>query len=177
MPSQQAKNWCWTLNNWTEDEQAALQALGQELPEEIVYIVWGREGTQENQTPHLQGYVSLNTKKGLNYVKGLISDRSHQEVTKGTPKQAAEYCKKEGDWEEYGTLPVGKGKRTDLSQIAKKIKEGASLRSLAEDHPEAILRYGSGVLRLKQHYRVERKGAPEIWVLWGKTGTGKSRRV
>ena len=56
-----------------------------------------------------------------------------------------------------------------LKMLRKKIKEGASMRELAEDHPQIVLRYGSGVLRLRQHYRPERNGPPEIWVLWGKT--------
>jgi hypothetical protein len=175
MPGQQAKHWCWTLNNYTDEEEAALQALGEELPE-IKYLVFGKE-TGENGTPHLQGFISFTGRKTLGYVKRLISDRSHQEVARGSPKQAADYCKKDGDFSEYGELPKGQGGRSDLEAVAKKIKEGASFRTIAEEHPQVVLRYGSGVLRLKQHFRPKRTGPPEIWVLWGKTGTGKSRRV
>lgn len=31
--------------------------------------------------------------------------------------------------------------------------------------------------RLRQYYRPDRDTAPTIWVFWGKTGTGKTRRV
>jgi len=174
MPSQ-AKHWCWTLNNYTEDELASLQALGNELPE-ITYIIWGKEKGQE-ETPHLQGYVAFKRRKSLQAAKRLLSDRAHCEIARGSPKQAAEYCQKDGDYEEYGKLPGGQGKRSDLELCTHLIKEGKTTRELAEVCPQVLLRYGSGVQRLRMHFRPERKGPPELWVLWGKTGTGKTRRV
>lgn len=175
MPSQQAKNWVWTLNNWTDEEQEALRAIGTELPE-TKYIVWGRE-EGENGTPHLQGYVSLTKKRGLRFIRNFISNRAHFEVMRGTPKEAADYCKKDGDYDEFGELPIGQGRRSDLEAIANQIKAGATLREIAETNPAAVIQFGTGIIRLKQHCRPERDGPPEIWVLWGKTGTGKTRRV
>lgn len=175
MPSSQAKHWCWTINNFTEDEVDALLALGNELPD-IKYIVWGEEKGEE-ETPHLQGYVAFSSRKTLKSCKRLISERAHVEITKGTPKQAADYCKKDGLWKEFGVLPGGQGARSDLSQCADLIKAGKTAREIADVCPQILLRYGSGVQRLRMFYRPERKGPPEIWVLWGKTGTGKTRRV
>lgn len=51
------------------------------------------------------------------------------------------------------------------------------MHQLAEEFPSIILRYGNGVQRLRGLYRPERTTVPEIWTLWGKTGTGKTRRV
>lgn len=175
MPSPQAKHWCWTLNNYTELELASLQALGNELPD-IRYIVWGKE-IGEEKTPHLQGYVAFTKRKTLKSAKGLLSHRAHCEITKGSPKQASEYCKKDGDFEEYGQHPTGQGARSDISHCADLIKQGKTIREIADICPQILLRYGSGVQRLRMQYRPERTGPPELWVLWGRTGTGKTRRV
>lgn len=176
MPSRQAKHWCWTLNNYTEDELQALEALGAELPDNIQYLIFGKE-TGENDTPHLQGFISFTKKTAFNTAKATVSGRAHLEPAKGSPKQASDYCKKDDDYKEFGTIPGGKGARNDLKEVAKKIQKGARMRDIAEDHPAAVLRYGSGIQRLRGLYRPIRTGPPEIWVLWGKTGTGKTRRV
>jgi len=106
-----AKNWCFTLNNPTEDE--ALKLLDAAASTE--YIVWGRE-TGEEGTPHLQGYVIFPAAIRLATVKNRLgSQRFHLEVTRGSAHQAAEYCKKDGDFTEIGELPpVQQGRRTDL---------------------------------------------------------------
>lgn len=51
----QGKNWCFTINNWTEEEFQLLQDI------EVQYLVVGKE-VGENLTPHLQGYVQLKKK-------------------------------------------------------------------------------------------------------------------
>lgn len=176
MPAKQSKHWCFTLNNFTSDEYDKLVATGTEL-QDIDYLVFGKEKGDTEETPHLQGYIVFSTKKTFNYAKGSISSRAHLEAKKGTPKQAADYCKKDGDFKEFGNLPKTQGRRTDLEHCAELIRSGASIREIADAQPSAIIRYGNGIARLRQHYRPERKAPPEIWVLHGRTGTGKTRRV
>lgn len=173
MPSLQSKHWCFTINNYEEHRLGRIEEL--EKSDQVKYLVVGRE-VGESGTKHLQGFVSFATKKTLRAVKEFIGE-AHLETTKGSPKQAAEYCKKEGDFVEFGQLPRGKGARNDLAEVAEKVKQGCSIREIAEEHPSAVLRYGSGVLRLKQHYRPAESRIPEIHVFWGPTGSGKTRRV
>lgn len=175
MPSS-AKHWCWTLNNPTDLERDTLEALGNELPEPFLYLVYGDE-TGEGGTPHLQGFCSLSARKTLAWIRNALSERGHFEAAKGTTKQASDYCKKDGNFKEYGQLPRGRGQRTDIAACVDAIAEGATLRQITKSHPEIVLRYGSGVLRLRQHYRPRRDGPPQIWVFYGPTGTGKTRRV
>jgi hypothetical protein len=170
-----AKHWCFTLNNYTEDDEQRLRSIG-ESKEDITYIVFGREVGQEG-TKHLQGFVSYTKRRTLAWSRRFISTRAHFEKARGSPKQASDYCKKDQDFEEFGEVPQGQGARTDLAKVVQSIKEGATLAQLAEEHPAAVLRYGSGVQRLRLHYRPVRESPPEIWTLWGKTGTGKTRRV
>lgn len=106
-----AKHWCFTLNNWTAEDVAALQHAS----ETTVYLVFGRE-TGESGTPHLQGFVIFPAAVRLQTCKNRLgSDRFHVEVARGSPAQAATYCKKDGDFEEYGECPVqSQGRRSDL---------------------------------------------------------------
>lgn len=106
----QSTRWCFTLNNPTVGES---QLLTDTLESEHVqYGIVGRE-TAESGTPHLQGFVIFKNRKRLTSVKTLISPRAHLEVARGTSEQASSYCKKEGDFDEYGTVNTA-GKRNDF---------------------------------------------------------------
>jgi hypothetical protein len=169
-----AKHWCFTLNNYDITEQEKVQQLGQHR--DVAYLIIGRE-KGEKGTPHLQGYIAFHKRKRFSQTKGLISDRAHLEKANGSPIQNREYCSKGGDFDEYGVIPKGQGSRTDLSSVVKDIEDGATLQEIAKKHPAATLRYGNGIQRLRMFIRPRRETPPEIWTLWGKTGTGKTRRV
>jgi len=96
------KKWCFTLNNPTNGESSSLVDVFES--EHVKYAVVGRE-TGESGTPHLQGFVWFTDRKSLRQAKAILSDRMHLEPTQGTDKQASDYCKKEGDYDEYGELP------------------------------------------------------------------------
>lgn len=129
MPSK-AKRWCFTLNNPTQGEED-LVAQSLSSPH-VKYGVYGRE-TGESGTPHLQGYVIFVSEKRLSQAKALLaSNRVHLEVAKGTPQQASDYCKKDGDWKEFGKLPTKKTKQPQWESLVKWIIE---LREAGDDAP------------------------------------------
>lgn len=104
----QAKNWCFTLNNFNEDDLERIEDIGRLIGSQvegngIEYLVIGKE-TGESGTPHLQGFIQFTKKKRMNQVKDLISTRLHAEVMRGTATQASFYCKKDGDFVEWGRL-------------------------------------------------------------------------
>lgn len=97
------KRWVFTLNNYTNEEEAALAALFE--GDDVQYGIYGRE-TGDSGTPHLQGYVAFNEQHTFNQAKTKLGNRVHLELSRGTPKEASDYCKKDGDYNEYGSLPT-----------------------------------------------------------------------
>lgn len=175
MPSKQARNWCFTLNNYEENgEKRVLQGGAED--ENVCYMVIGKE-IGESGTPHLQGYVQFTKRIALGTVKRLVGTRAHCEVSRGTPKQAADYCKKDGDYQEIGGIRGGQGTRSDLAEVYQACRQGQTFSQIGETYPSAALRYGSGIQRIRQLSRPTREFAPTIWCFWGKTGSGKTRRV
>lgn len=136
-----AKRWCFTLNNYTPAELTALiDSAGS-----FDYLCFGRE-RGNNNTPHLQGFFILPIKKRLNNVKALPGlARAHFEKARGTNEQAATYCKKDGDYDEYGEIPQSRqGERSDFDELKEWIKEQESRptdRDVAEQFPSLWGRY------------------------------------
>ena len=136
-----ARRWCFTLNNYTEDDE---QAIGDfcEGPR-CTYGVVGRERGAEG-TPHLQGFVILANAMRLPFLRNAISPRAHYEIARGTSLQAADYCKKEGDFDEYGEFPSEQGKRSDIERFriwVESLDVAPSQRAIAQQFPGLFLRY------------------------------------
>lgn len=132
------RHWCFTLNNYTEDDVTLLSVL----PKGATYLCYGKE-VGESGTPHLQGFISFENPARISSLKKL-SDRSHWSVARDV-KYAVDYCKKEGDFLEVGTPPKfrsGQGKRSDLEALVSAIKAGETSRKrLREDYPAVCAKY------------------------------------
>ncbi len=87
----QLYNWGFTLNNWTEEEHAALVS---EFSDEK-YLISKEKGKKE-ETPHLHGYVHLKMKKRFSSMQG-INKRVHWEKVRNVRKYI-DYVKKDGDF-------------------------------------------------------------------------------
>jgi len=166
------KHWVFTLNNYTREDEERIQAL------DCVYVVYGREVGSEGGTPHLQGYVSLSTRKRLAGVKSLIGNRIHAEPRRGTHQEASDYCKKDGDFFEKGEEPPKQGKRTDLIEVKEFIDGGAGELAVAEKYFDTWVKY-SRALSAYAALRTPPKMRPDLKVfcLYGDPGCGKTRYV
>lgn len=134
------RNICFTINNPTGTELQTLRDW-----EKVGYYVSGNE-IGEKGTPHLQGYLEFTDKVSLSTIKQYIP-RAHIEQRRGTQQQAIDYCKKDGDYTTYGT-PKQQGARTDLESIYDRMKEGASIRTIADEYPGQYIRYHRGISEL-----------------------------
>ncbi len=81
------RTWCFTLNNYTQDEIVGLV----EAFKGLKYVF--QEETGDNGTPHLQGVVSYKNQVYLSHCKE-INGRAHWEVCRNTSAARA-YCRKE----------------------------------------------------------------------------------
>lgn len=134
-----SRRFCFTINNFTPDDEQRLAALANN----VRYIVYGRE-TGNSGTPHLQGFVIFNNSVSFNSAKSKIGDRAHLEKARGTTSQAADYCKKDGDFVEYGDIPSEQGKRSDwdvFKDWVRELKRVPSKRELASAYPALYARY------------------------------------
>lgn len=149
----QTRHWVFTLNNWTQEDDEALKALGPE----VSYLVYGYENG-ESGTPHLQGYIVFPRVKRLSEAKGLLPGNPHLEPRRGSPEQAALYCKKDGVFQEFGTCPSG---RIGCSQfdnfvqwiVQKQSTDGyiPSDREIAREFPLLWLRNERKLRTLAEH--------------------------
>jgi hypothetical protein len=78
------------------------------------YLVVGDETCPDTGRAHWQCYIQFHKKLRMNQVKQIFGNTVHLEGMRGTPKEASDYCKKEGAFTEFGDLAPGKGARTDL---------------------------------------------------------------
>lgn len=74
--------WCYTLNNYTEDDVLRLRAIHTVDANKVLYHCFQAE-VGDQGTAHLQGYIAFRTRKQLATVKRIISPRAHLERTKG----------------------------------------------------------------------------------------------
>jgi len=177
---QQGCNWCWTLNNYTDEEILDLRSLAWDPS--VSYCVWGKEIAPTTGTPHLQGFIQFKSNKRLNAVINFMPRRCAQiQKSRGTAHEGAVYCQKEGDYEEYGTPPPVKF--TKGGQTTKKQWEdalAAAKEGRIDDIPASMLiRYYGTFLKIKKDYMSPPEplqGTSGLWI-YGGTGTGKSHAV
>ena len=126
-----AKHWCFTLNNYGEDDLYKLSPTSSHLSESSCsYLIYQKEIGKKG-TKHLQGFASFSQKVRIAAVKAILGDKAHLEVAKGTPKQNTEYCSKDST-REVGTVPISygsiaatnPGKRNDLLQFREACDDG-----------------------------------------------------
>lgn len=111
-----AKRWCFTLNNPSELEIEELSLWASTNPE---YLIFGKETGVNNGVPHLQGFFILKRKRRLAQIKRIPGlARAHLEVARGPTGAAAAYCRKDGDFYEFGDTPTTEqGRRSDFESF------------------------------------------------------------
>lgn len=168
------RNCCFTLNNYTEDDVNKIQSAPHK------YLIVGKE-VGESGTPHLQGYIELEKRMRQKAVKELLGSRTHFEARKGTAQQAADYCKKENDYTESGTISQP-GKRNDIEAFMICVQQNPKKRKIEimEEFPAVYAKYPkfcNEYRLLKQEWPILQhtdEDTPNLWV-YGPPRTGKSR--
>jgi hypothetical protein len=150
-----AKQWSFTLNNYTDDELLKLSDFDN-IPS-CEYILFGKETAPETNTPHLQGFIRFSKRMTRVQVSRIIP-RAWLEPTKKIVEYIA-YCKKEGDFYEFGQADFAKqGKRSDLEAFKEAVKDGCfDIDILMENHSKCWAKYEKFC---RQYIRSKRELAP-----------------
>lgn len=166
-----AKYYCFTLNNYVPADMEFIE----QSSHLYTYACYGVE-LGEGGTPHLQGYVQMANKVRITWLKKNFLQRAHYEVSRGTPTEASDYCKKDGRFFEFGTITV-QGQRRDLEKIGAAIVGGESVSKLAASDPAMYIKYHKGLRALEQTTVKPRNFKTKVYWYYGATGTGKSKKA
>ncbi len=99
----QSKYWVFTINNFTAADGKPIEEWI--AAKKIKYIICGKEHLEDG-TPHIQGFVAFtNRQRATQVAKVLPRAWSQIKSAKSTFEEAIEYCKKDGDFNEYGEPP------------------------------------------------------------------------
>lgn len=146
------------------------------------YVLFQLEIGEESKTEHFQGHLELTKGMTISALQkqtgefkfGFLApcvdrEKSIKYVTKGKTKVA-------GPWS-FGE-PKIQGYRTDLQEVCEMIKNGTSFKTIAEEYPMQIVRYGRGFKELKSLLTEDRVGwKPFLTVIKGSPGRGKSKFI
>jgi len=146
-----------------------LQELG--ALADVEYLLYGREIAPTTGVRHLQGYIVFVARKSFSVVRGLLPG-AHLERAKGNHKQNVEYCRKEGDFVEFGVAPPdAAGKRTDFERYVEWCKSRDSRPTdleIIESFPSLFGRYREACRTMARELcprPIIRGGEPRPWQL------------
>lgn len=161
-------------DNW----QDYLSALSEK---EGVKAVMGQlERCPSSMTLHIQGYLKLKRSQRLSWLKRLDSS-AHWEKRLGNDQQAIEYCSKEDTRVDgpvfFGDWVTKQGSRNDLLKVKEMIDQGRTDQEVAEECFGSFIRYHKAFNYYRLIKMPKRYWPMEVYVFWGKSGTGKTRKV
>jgi len=162
--------WVVVINNWTQSDLFGFKYLAKGAIYCIIASEVGAAGT-----PHLQGYIHLQTPLSLSVLKKSLP-RANLQVAAGSDKQNQTYCSKEGNiLYEEGT-PSEQGKRTDIKDIADLIKNNLiTLEDLMFEYPDMYVKYSRSFEKMFNAVMKPRSSPPQVHWRWGTAGVGKTR--
>lgn len=168
--------YCWTINNYTIADDQNISAL--EDDPRVRYFVYGREVGAAG-VPHYQGYIYFHSRIAFNSVKKLLP-RAHIESQRATIEQAIDYCKKDGDFTEFGDKPFtqaekGKRGREYWEEQLDLCKRGR----IEECDPKLQITHHTALYAIKARNCPMPPDNADLNNHWyyGETGTGKSRKA
>lgn len=80
------------------------------------------------------------------------------------------------EWE-CGSRPNNAGFRSDLAEVADKVKKGEKMSDVAASHPDTFIRNYRGLGALRSLSMPDRSYMTELHIIWGASGVGKTRFV
>lgn len=167
-----SRRYCFTVNNPSDEDCECVYDLSTHKHHK--YLIVGTEKGEEG-TPHLQCYVVFSSKVTFSAMKKLLP-RAHIEVAKGTSEQNRDYCKKDGDFEEFGDCPSEGGKQVQVADWDH-MRRLAEQGKFEEIQSQYYVKYKNAFHSIFDDACNASECIVELDHLWitGATGIGKSR--
>lgn len=156
------RNVCITVNNWSDQDISNLEALNYK------YLIIGKEKSKKG-TPHLQVYLQLINTHSLSGLQKKLP-KAHIEPAVSTPLNCLNYCKKGGDYKEYGSIKKP-GARNDLDEI-RQLALDEGMKGVSRIATAAQLRVAETFL---SYHEEPRTWKPNVFWIHGPAGVGKGR--
>lgn len=131
------RGWCFTVNNYTDDDMGHVMSLYEENTD-VSYLIVGFEEGSRCKTKHMQGYIYYNNPQRFARMRDrfrMDGKQHHIEAQKAKFNvNAYAYCMKGlDDVYEIGERPR-QGNRTDLEVIKYDIHNGRPMKEIAKDY-------------------------------------------
>lgn len=146
----------------------------------IKYCIYQLEKCESSGRLHLQGCIKFKVPIRMPQAKSFLGVQdAHLEVCRDW-EASKRYCTKEdtrveGPWE-LGT-DTKQGQRSDIETITEKLRNGARIKRIAEEHPREFVKFHKGFQAYKAAVDQPMHGAKTCILLIGATGVGKTRFV
>lgn len=156
------RDWCFTFHDMTllEKEFNFQHQLKLDVDnKKVKYFIMGIETCPTTNKQHIQGYIYWTNARTFSAVKKEYPTAHIEPRQAPDVRQAADYCKKENNYLEYGELPVNPqfGKVNEWKEIVEDIKNGMTLEDLTIKYPEASIRYCAGIKNMYELHRPKHK--------------------
>ena len=170
-----SRNWAGTLNNWTEEEHAALLATPG-----VKYICIGKEIAPTTGTPHLQMCIYFTGLKRLKTMKEM-NPRANWGTLISTQELLAKYCQKDGDFVEVGKYVTPKQKGVGEKRRWQEAWDNAEAGNMEAIDPQIRIQCYTTLKKIHHDHLlstcIPTMGEIEHEWYCGEAGTGKSRKA
>jgi len=167
MPSQQAKYWMLTIPH------ADFTPF---LPATVEYIRGQLERGNQTDYLHWQIIISMAKKTTFNNIKNLFGSTAHIEMTRSDA--ADKYCFKDDTRIANTQFELGKKSlKRNSSKDWDLVRDLAIQGKFSEIPSDILIRNYSSLKKIHVDNVIPMAQEKEVYVFWGRTGTGKSKRA
>jgi len=180
------RNFVFTWNNYKAIDVTNIKNFAKNMLKENpkFYLCIGFEVGGKKNTPHLQGCCMLGKQVAWNALQKTPYPfkSSSNFLMRGTPKQASDYCKKDGVFWECGTCPITtragssgrSGQRNDIIAVVEKVKKGATDKMLLDEHPAETFKFLRNIRMVQSLIKPKRELPLQVILCYGPPGAGKT---
>lgn len=149
--------------------------------ENIRYAIYGKEICPTTGKLHWQSYIEFHKPLRFSAIKKIYNQNNchiNEKYKGSTREQARDYCKKDGEYIEYGEWIKGQGARTDIKTVVDKLKDGKKMSELMIEQPGLYCQYRNGLKDINANIiknKTKEWRDIEVILIAGPTGCGKTK--